>query len=400
MEKTNEEKQVLELKLIKTAKEIAALNDFPRLPQNAELENKLAAHTPEWHSLWRQACALVFQYASLLQYDFEAYESLQFNNQSESAKFMNRVQQLVGFSGMEIIKCATRRFSSEELTKGNDYIEENFIKKLTIDLQLTIKNYAKEIAAEEKNKGISFASEKEFKHLEINKITEEDKISVYRYKCFKNDFLAAKGKFFSEDQIMDYYLMTSNPYQWNINPEKLKQKFKDSIKMYSSTNVVRDSVEKDDEMVNIIDLIADERDEEYKETLEQIQTNKENYENVLSALQEFFEEKQKRKNSDTKYWQALITQFLLKNMNITKNSCDFQKYYDNLSAFYRKYTDVEKNKSSFIHMSVLNDLKNTGELCTRNDIIERFGNGKDKGQASRNIKEIIENLKNKEIFEK
>ena len=372
-EDKQEKKKALELKLIAAAKKIAALNDFPTFKQNSSYEVNLFSHTPQWRSCVFQAVELVYRYASLLTYDKTAYEILKYENPAATEANMSRSEQLVGSVGEEILKLAIRRFSREELKQGDDYIEKNFIKKLTDDLQGTMKTYANKISAEERNKGISG-------------ISEEDRMIAYHYEDFKEKLLVAKGRTVPEDKIMELFLRIYQLFDWEKNLDKARNKLKDILKMYYSTSVADGCIEKDDEEgpVNLMDLMEDTRDQAYEETERINEKNKKRYEKILSVIQDFFEKKQKRQNSDTEYWQALITHYLLEKLQIKKSEPDFQIYYDNLCSY------------SFIHRDKLKELTQEEKLCPRQEAIKEFK--KDKGQVSRNIKEFEEYIKNQNIF--
>lgn len=346
-ENPEEKKKRLESKLIEKAKEIVALNEFPKLPQNAELEERLNSHSTEWHNVWREAAALVFQYASFLHHNYKIV-------------------------GTEIIKVATRRFSQDELTKGDAYIEENFIKKLSKDLFKTINNSTKEIEAEEKSKGITG-------------ISKDEKNIIHKFECFRKDFFAAKAKPYTEDEIMELFLRMHKCYGWEKNPEKAMKKLKELIKIYYFNDAKKSGKENKDSL----DWVEDTRDQDSQMTKLAFEINKDRYENVFPTLVKFYEDEiENRKNADIKYWQALITHFVLENMQINPEDYDINIYLKKISKY------------KFASKALLSEIETTQTICSRTELLETFQ--KDKGQASRNIKQIIKflNENQDEIFKK
>ncbi len=359
MGKSNRTKEELERALKEYAKQIFELNEFLDIPQNTKLEDKIAMHSPRWNSIVREACADVFYFAKTLTYDSELYKGLDTTDQSkESIK-----SRLVGCYGEVIITVAHRRFSNNELSNGDVFIETEFISKLEKDLKESIKKAVYIEKREEREQGVTGVSEAEVK-------------LAKRYLKFKEDYICFKGNTLSEEEFQKLYVKThGNPEK---SPEQLLTKLKDAVEAYNHKNIQKDSdviiEDKEGNSKSILDDVEN-NDEEVNAVNRQLRINEIRFKRILNRLETFYKGKQKRKNSDADYWSLIISHYLLSEMNIE-------------SEFTKRFDDVVKDfeQRNFINKEVLTNFKQKETIPPRERFLEKLGKEKnrkyDPGKAS------------------
>ena len=369
-------KEKLEADLVALAKTIATLNEYPSLPKNAKLEVKIDAHSVQWRSLLYQAFAKVYEYAKLLEYSPKAYSNFEITGDDKEGEIsFSRKEQLLTEAGEEIIKVATRRFTHEELTKGEAYIEENFIKKLTVDLHLSVLNASKTELRNNIHKGIT-------------ELSEKDERLVNDYNKFKKDFLGYKKNSVTEDVVMELFLKTHLLNEWTKNPQKAKEKLQEKLKMFFQANVIGESyIEKQtNKKYSSLDDYADEQNlspEEQYLLKEEKQEKLKKFKKTIEATKEFFDEELTRKNTDIDYWKAIVTQYLLEEMQVNSRDTELLNILTNCK---------------FVRKGLINELEKTGSFSSRSEILQQLK--KDKGQASKDIKRFKEFLQNKKKISK
>ena len=184
---------------------------------------------------------------------------------------------------------------------------------------------------------------------------------------------------------MELFLKTNLPNEWKKNPQKAKDKLNEKLKMFLQTNVIGETYIESLSVIKFEDYPDERNDdpevlylrkEEQKEKLKQ-------FNEKIEAAEKFFAPFEKRENSDLEYWKAIITQYLLEEMQAKKQDSEILN---------------KLRKCNFAHEGLIHVLELTGSFSSRSDILKQMN--KDKGQASRNIKafkEFIKNYKRKSV---
>ena len=135
-----------------------------------------------------------------------------------------------------------------------------------------------------------------------------------------------------------------------------------------------------------MDDYADEQNlspEEQYLLKEEKQEKLKKFKKTIEATKEFFDEELTRKNTDIDYWKAIVTQYLLEEMQVNSRDTELLNMLTNCK---------------FVRKGLINELEKTGSFSSRSEILQQLK--KDKGQASKDIKRFKEFLQNKKKISK
>ena len=386
MGKSDRSKEELEKDLKSYAKEIAALNEFDNIPQNASMKIKTEMHSPKWNTIVREACTDMFHYAKTLSYNSELNNELDSTNKPNPDESFE--SKIVSRCSETIMKVSFRRFSDKELAKGDAFIEKEFINKLKNDIKDSIEN--------------AFHQNKENEHIQGLASISEARLKLAKdYFRFKESYIGFKGCVSPENEIQDVFIKTRcssepDPEKREKKAVKLLEKLQDAIIVYNSTRVSKESekVVEDDEgnKTSFFDTCEDENGEkaekEKRAHMRHLRLNEVRFELICSKLEEFFARKQKRKNADTEYWSRLITHYLLEKID------GLPAKPDNKKRFVYIITDLSRR--NFTNKELLDYYLENRTVPARKNIL----NGKDEGQASTDKDKIEQIIKESEEIQK
>lgn len=370
MKSSKRTKEEVAKNLLFLAQEIARLNERLVLLTNARLEEKLDSHSPRWRSLYNEAAAETFCFATKLMYPQNLYALIDAANPADEEDSRTKAERLVGYCSEPLLKVVYRRFVKDVGNDENDF--DCFIARLEGDLKREFNFFIKNERGKDRRLGMGFSHQDSRILNDYNRFRE----SLSQYRKDKTSL--------SEDNTQKMYLLSHNRFK--ITPTKLKEVLEGAYK----TSVQRD-----------VDLRCDETGEEcFVNRIEDKNTywnqdtmsssNEKVWKDILHCLEEIYRKKQKRTQV---YFSALMTQWVLHQIK----GCKFidNSFISMLHSF------------SFMDTELLSQFESDGSVPDRQTVLLRFPilkdgeiqldqhgkpKCKDKGRASNDIKAVIDKV--------
>lgn len=370
MKSTQRTKEEIARNLELLANKISDLKEYPTIPHNAGLEEKLNSHTTRWRSLYNEVVAETFLFAKKLNYDKNLLSLVDYDEEKNKAEKVERFVMHVTEPLMKVVyRCLVNGIKSADNCR-----QENFILYFEKILKDEFRSYLKKEKVKNRRQGIPFSD-------------NEQRI-VNHYLRFKESIekVARDRKKLSDQKIQELYLCTHNHY--NITPEKLAAVLEKNRNTFVALMKKR---EEDDDNETLFDTIPDtitvHEDFDTKEFWRVF------FDAVLCNLEELWQKKQNRAKT---YFSALLSHWILEQ---TKD-CNFAE-----DAYFKKLESY-----SFIDKNLLWEFRKTGAIPERKVLLQRFpvlksGQSvfdkdgkqkfKDEGRASNDLKGVLEELKEK-----
>ena len=286
--------------LSEIAGEILSLDEYPAVPKNAGLKQKLDSHSSKWTRAFRDFVGNAFHFAKFISYPASLYEKSGFSSKEDLVS--NYSASVMTLSYRLLAKKAEK--TAEEIVS---YFEAVLPQEIEHEIQSEAKKALKE------NTGLS-----------------DRKIRIFfDYNRFKTnvEMIAKNRKDLSEEKIQLLYLSTSNTY--GIQKEELEKIIEDSerkIVLESDTIFENEDGESDSILesaeTSIFNSEFDENDEK-------------RYEELFRKIEAVFEGLQERTKD---YVSALVT------LNLLKELEKIEKSRPQIADMLKKYSFVEKNR--------------------------------------------------------
>lgn len=202
MKRNDRTKKKLAKSLAEIANEIFSLEEFPVIPKNATLKDKLDAHSSRWRTRFNEFVAESFLFAKKFHYSADFFRQNDISDEKYDS--VSKAERLVSMYSEDLMKVSYRMFA-----KKSNKTENDFISYFEVSIKEEFEHSMCKNKRIEKNQGTGISEKKQRIYSDYNRF----KTAVQM--CAKN------RKDLTESRIQELYISTSNHYEITI--EKLRE---------------------------------------------------------------------------------------------------------------------------------------------------------------------------------
>ena len=353
MKRNNRTKEELAESLAEIADEIFSLEEFPVIPKNATLKEKLDAHSSRWRTRFNEFVAESFLFVKKFHYSADFFRQNDISDEKDDS--VSKAERLVSMYSEDLMKVSYRMFAKKRDIPKNDFISY---------FEASIKNEFKRAVGKdkikEKNQGIGISEKKQRIYSDYNRF----KIAVQM--CAKN------RKDLTESRIQELYISTSNHYEITI--EKLQEIILavSNASVLLESDTISTSYEKD-ETATVFDSLAGD-DSAEKNLLDEAERD-EMTQRLLVLDEEFCKSQERTKP----YLSALLMRQILSELSAKFDT-------EQIPALFENCTFAQTEKAQ----NLLKGFLFGNKIPTQEEVAKMFG--RDKTDASRTIHNFLEKI--------
>lgn len=351
MKRNDRTKDELAQSLVEMANEIFSLEEFPVIPKNATLKEKLDAHSSRWRTRFNEFVAESFLFAKKFHYSADFFRQNDISDEKDDS--VNKEERLVSLYSEDLMKVSYRMFA-----KKSDKSATDFISFFEASIREEFKHSMCKNERIEKNQGIGIPEKKQRIYSDYNRV----KTAVQM--CAKN------RKDLTESRIQEIYISTSNHYRITI--EKLRK----IILEISNASVLLES-----------DTIRNSDEEDLTVTIFDSLTGADSVENDLSDKVKIDEIAQKLLTLDEAYSCAQERTKPYLSALLTRQALE---EFSSANVDYKTYFEYLNDKAFFTtrKASMVKELFLKYKKCPpQQEVAEWFG--RDKTDASRTLRNFL-----------
>ncbi len=366
MKKANRTKKELEESLAAIAKDIFSREEFPVIPKNAELKDKLDAHTSKWRTPFNEFVADAFLFAQQIHYSADFFRQNNISDKKDDP--VSKAERLVFLYYEDLMKLSYRIFAKKSGKPDNDFsayfkTDNDFIVYFETSIRKEFKRaMVRNKTIIDRKQGITGTG------LEKKKRISSD------YNKFKTNIKGFKKnhKELTEEKIQQLYISTSNRY--GITIEKLRE----AILVEQNASVLLESrtIDEGDGTSTVFDSLAG------TDTVETNLIDEAKIDEIAQTLLAIDEEYSCAQERTKPYLSALLMWVAL---NYLKTCVRIDNEHINNLLKKRAFAQTEKAQN------ILKRFLSNDELPTQKEVAAMFR--RDKTDASRTIKKFKEKLK-------